>query len=263
MYKDMDTLWRTAIARNPNAWMVHYNLGHALLERGQVQEAIAEFERTLELKPDHAKAHYNLGVALVKQNRWEEALTHFQRSVELHPGVADTQFGLAQALVQSGRLDEAIVHYERALVLEPANPQAHSFLAHVLVQKGRVREAIQHYEAAVNAQPGNPFTLNNLAWMLATCSDTSLRNGPKAVTLAERANQLSGETDAHLLETLAAAYAETGRFEEAAATAQRGLEVAQGQHNDGLAQLLHERIVVYRQRAVPPKTEHPGSPIQH
>jgi Flp pilus assembly protein TadD len=105
---------------------------------------------------------------------------------------------------------------------------------------------VAHYQAAVAALPGNPYLLNNLAWVLATGPQASVRNGGRAVELAQQAERLSGGKDPSILGTLAAAYAEAGRFPEAVATAQRALELATAQANLAQAEALRARIGLYR-----------------
>jgi hypothetical protein len=121
----------------------------------------------------------------------------------------------------------------------------HREFATSLLQTGRVEEAITQYEEALEIKPDQPDTLNNLAWVLVTAPEASLRNGTKAVALAEQANQLSGGGNPTMLRTLALAYAETGSYGLAAATARRGLELAMGQKNDTLAASLQKEIQLY------------------
>ncbi len=116
---------------------------------------------------------------------------------------------------QKGQADEAIVHYERALEINPDNADAHNNLGNAFLHKGQAREAIVHYELAVKINPTNLPALDNLAWLLATNPEASLRNGARALELAHQACQISGGNHPNLLQTLAAAYAETGRFAEA------------------------------------------------
>jgi Flp pilus assembly protein TadD len=216
------------------------------MEQGRVDEAIKQFEKTLEIRPSDSGAENNLGVAFASKGRWDEAQVHFQRATDLEPSSADFHNSLALVLLQKGRADEAAVQFQRTLEIRPADAVAHSYLGNILFQKGRSREAIEHYEAALANQPQSPFTLNNLAWVLVTSQDTSLRDAPRAVSLAEQAVQLSGGKDALILETLAAAYAEVGRYDDAVRTAQRGLDLAERQRNASLSALLREQIGHYK-----------------
>ena len=142
-------------------------------------------------------------------------------------------------------MDEAIAHFQQALRLQPNLAEAHNGLANALLRKGRVAEAVKHYEAAVTAVPNHPYLLNNLAWVLATCPDATIRNGTRAVEFAQKAAQLSGGKDPVLLGTLAAAYAETGQFTQAVATAQNALALATTQTNAPQVATLRARLKLY------------------
>ena len=132
------------------------------------------------------------------------------------------------------------------MTLQPNNAPAHNHLGQVLVKQGRVREAIDHYQAALAIQPDDAYVLNNLAWVLATNPEASARNGTTAVELAQRADQLSKSSNPSILGTLAAAYAEAGRFTEAVASAQRALELASAQTNNAQVPALKTRIRLYQ-----------------
>jgi tetratricopeptide (TPR) repeat protein len=109
-----------------------------------------------------------------------------------------------------------------------------------------VEEAIVQYQKALQIEPDYAKALNNLAWVLATCPQASLRNGNKAVALAQRANQLTGDGNPVVLGTLAAAYAEAGRFSEAVETAQRALQLAETQSNTALADAIRSQLKFYQ-----------------
>jgi tetratricopeptide (TPR) repeat protein len=138
--------------------------------------------------------------------------------------------------------------FETALQIRP-DARAYTGLGSALRRKGRLNEAIASYEKALEMAPRSQLICQNLALLLATCPDPSLRNGPKAVELAERADQLSGGGDPGILHALAAAYAQTGQFSKAVATAQRALGLATDQGKTGLAGLLREEIDGYQAAA--------------
>jgi Flp pilus assembly protein TadD len=111
-----------------------------------------------------------------------------------------------------------------------------------LGRTGRLPEAIREYETALALQPTNAITLNNLAWLLAAGADSTLRNGPRAVQLAEEASQISGGRAPQILKTLATAYAEAGRFDEAVATAQQALMLASVNNDVAYADSLRAEL---------------------
>jgi Flp pilus assembly protein TadD len=163
--------------------------------------------------------------------------------LQLRPSFTEAHNNLGLVLLQAGQLEEATVHFQQALIFQPTNAPAHTHLGQVLFQEGRVQEAIDHYQAALAIQPDDAYTLNNLAWVLATSPESSARDGTRAVELAQRAERLSGGNNPSILGTLAAAYAEAGRFAEAVSTAQRALASASS-HAQTAA--LQARIALYQ-----------------
>jgi cytochrome c-type biogenesis protein CcmH/NrfG len=109
-----------------------------------------------------------------------------------------------------------------------------------------VDRAVTHYQAAIAIQPANAYFLNNLAWVLATCPNPQVRNGPKAVELAQRAERLGGAGNPAVLGTLAAAYAEAGRFPEAVRTARHALDLASARTNSAQVEMLKANITLFR-----------------
>ena len=146
-YTNVETLWRTTIARNPDCWMAHSNLGLLLLNnKGDLDEAIVHFEKVLQIQPTDGKGYSDLGNALLRKGRIDEAMAQFQTAVMISPDDADPQNSLGGALLQQGRPVEAIMHFEKALEKRPAYADAHSNLGNALLQNGEVDEAIRHYE---------------------------------------------------------------------------------------------------------------------
>jgi tetratricopeptide (TPR) repeat protein len=173
-------------------------------------------------------------------------VAHFRRALELRPDLVEACYELADALDENGQVDEAIALLQRAVQIAPRFAAAQNNLGNALLRKGRVEEALAHYQAAIEAQPSNAYLFNNLAWALATCPQASARNGARAVELAQQAERLSGSKDARILVTLAAAYAEAGRFAEAVKAAERALELSIAQSNSAYAELLREHIRLYQ-----------------
>jgi protein O-mannosyl-transferase len=246
MYKNMETLWRTTLARNPNSFMVHNNLGLLLFARGHVEEAVAHYRRALELEPNNCEAFNNLGNALFRQGKAEEAISQFRKALELRPGDAEVHDNFATVLLHQGREDEALAHYRKALETWPNDARAHGNLGSLLLQKGQPREAMAHYQAALQLQPTNALVLNNLAWLLATSPEASIRDGRRALDLAQQAQQSSGGTNPAILGTLAAAYAEVGQFAEAVMTARQALKLAENRANTAEVYALQANLKLYQ-----------------
>ncbi len=240
---------RSALEANPDYPEVHNNLGAALAQAGKLDEAITEFERALLTNPNSTEVHNNLGRALTQTRRFSEAIAHFERALEINPGSAEIHNSLGVALAWDRRVEDAAAHFKKALELDPGFTEAHSNLGDIsYYMMGNPSEALVHWREVLRAQPNHPVVLNQTARLLATCPDNSIRNGAEAVALGERAAQLSGGREPAVLDTLAAAYAENGRFSEAIETAQRALAIAAEQNKQALAQTLKSRIALYRTR---------------
>jgi tetratricopeptide (TPR) repeat protein len=149
-------------------------------------------------------------------------------------------------LFQKGEIDQAIAEWKKTLAINPRDAEAHRNVADALRKKRKVKEAISEYEQTLNLAPEDGAALNNLAWILATSSDASVRDGARAVTLATRAVQGSGGRNPIVVRTLAAAQAETGQFAEAIATAEAAKSLADTQRKPQLVRTLEEEITLYR-----------------
>jgi protein O-mannosyl-transferase len=317
MYSDIETLWGATLARNPNCWMAQNNLGNALLQKGQLDEAIAHYQKAFEIQPGYAEArnnlgnallqkgqldaaiaqfqsvletqpgfamaHYNLGTALLLKGQMDEAIVQFKKTLEIQPDYANARINLGSALLQKGQLDAAIAQFQKALEVQPDFPEAHNNLGnallqkgqvdeaiaqfqktleirpdaapahndlgYALLQKGRVNEAIAHFQKALEIQPDFALAHDGLvraAWVLVTSPQASVRNGARAVELAQQAERLSGGRNPDILGTLAAAYAEAGRFPEAVTTAQRAARLANAQNDTALADALQGQLRLYQ-----------------
>jgi protein O-mannosyl-transferase len=222
------------------------HLGVAFLQKGREQEAVRHFQGALEIKPDFAKAHYNLGNAFVQLGRVSEALVNYNEALEINPNYAEAEYNLGIALLQIGRLNEAVSHYNKALVINPNYVEAHNNLGTALVQLGRVSEALAHFQTAMEINPLNVEAQNNMALVLATSPEKRVRNGTESVELAERADHLTGNANASISATLAAAYAEAGQFPSAIMTAERALQLATDQGNTALGDGIRTQIRPYQ-----------------
>jgi len=187
-----------------------------------------------------------LGIALDQNGQIDEAIAHYREAVREQPNYPEAYYLLGNDLLHKGRVDDAIAAYEQTLKSQPTDPGVENNIGLALLQKGRPSETIAHWHNAIALQPDSVDSLNNLAWILATFPETWLRNGRQALALAERANQLSGDNNPAVLRTLAAAYAENGRFTEARVTAERGLQLAYTQENLALANIFEGDLAHYR-----------------
>jgi len=278
-WKDTSTLFGHALAVTRDNPVAHQNLGDVLLQRGEVLPAIRHYEETLRLAPGFADAHnklgsalgslgrlddaieqfreairlgddaqfrHNLGFAFAKQGRTDDAIREFEAALHLDPDHYMSLVHLAGALDSRGRFPEAEVPLRHALELRPADREARRLLAVTLVREGRVEEAVRAYGEILRQSPDDLDALNNVAWIRATHADASHRNGAEAVRLAEHARDRSPEPVAVLYSTLAAAYAEAGRFPQAASACERAIELARRAGDLQQADACVRQLACYR-----------------
>jgi len=153
-YRGLESIWRDTVARNPDAWLAHYNLGNLLQARGDAAEAAAQYRATLRTRPDYLDAANNLGVALRTLHRDAEAMESFRHALAIDPDYPRAHNNLGSMLADRGERAEAERHLRRALEVDPDYAQAHFNLGDLLRAEGRTTEAIQHYRRAVELAPG-------------------------------------------------------------------------------------------------------------
>jgi protein O-mannosyl-transferase len=238
--------FQKALEIEPDDAKTHNNLGIVLAGRGQADEAVVHFRKALEIEPDDAIGHNNLGIVLAGRGKADEAIAQYRKALKIKPDYAKAHNNLGNALAGSGQVDEAILHFQKALEIEPDVADIHNSLGVALQSRGRFKEAVAHCRRAMAIRPQYVPAQNALAWMLATCPEASVRNGAEAVEVAQRAARLSDSRDPAILDTLAAAYAEAGRFSEAIETARRALDLATEQNNGILANTIRARLKLYQ-----------------
>jgi tetratricopeptide (TPR) repeat protein len=204
-WRDTETLWRHTLAVTPDSDVALTGLGGILSVRGDIDDAIDDYEHALRLRDGNVAAH----------------------------------FGLARALAARQKTDSAIFHLRKTLDIQPDYIAASNDLGVLLASKGQITEAIAAWRQTLSFDPDNADAANNIAWVRATAADADLRDGKEALELARRAIQNGGE-NAVVLRTLAAAEAENGEFGQAIATCQRGEQLAQQNGDTGMIESLRQ-----------------------
>ncbi|PYJ31435.1 MAG: hypothetical protein DME88_15060 [Verrucomicrobia bacterium] len=254
-WRNSETLWTHALAVTSDNDVAHNNLGYLCVERGEPDKAISHFETALRIRSSKRDPHYSVGSAFVQMNladalgrkgQPDEAMVHYEEAIKLQPNYADAYYNRGNILFAEGRVEEAMADWEKTLQIQPNDADAHTCLGNALLRRGSVREAVAHYETAIALAPDDPHSRINIAWVLATAPDASIRDGIKAVEFAQQAVELSDGKDPKFLRTLAAAYAESGRFSEAITTTKQAIMTANMQGKAGLAHVLDEDVGLYR-----------------
>ncbi len=171
VYRDPETLWRDTLAKNPDCWMAHNNLGVLLAARGEETAARAEYQQALRIKPDFYEPYNNLGNLLRKQGRTEDSLAEYRHALRLEPRYVLARYNLAVALGQLGEVDEAIAEYHLALLMKPDYGDAHYNLGIALGRQGRFAEACEEFSQAAQDQPDPAKAQYNWGFALAKQAD--------------------------------------------------------------------------------------------
>lgn len=173
VYRDLETLYRTTLAGNPDCWMAQTNLGNELMRTGRWSEAIEHLEAAVRLLPASATTRNSLGVALTSGNRREEAIAQFEAALQVEPNYPEARNNLADALARTGRVSAAIAQYEETLRLTADYAPAHNNLANLLAQAGRNAEATAHYREALRRDPNYAEAQYNFGNFLREAGDAT------------------------------------------------------------------------------------------
>ncbi|KKL95959.1 hypothetical protein LCGC14_1849350 [marine sediment metagenome] len=289
-YQDMVRMWADVVRQNDGHYRGHDSLGVALSRKGKNLEAMKEHRRTVALRPGYAEGHHNLGVVLAQLGRHGEAVASYVRAIGLMPKHYEAYCGLGNSLRNMGRLDEAERVIRKSISIKPDYANAHGALGDVLERLGRYDEAEKCYlrSLAINPRyilayislarlaeargdarvvrnyahrrlqldPDDYRVRNTLAWMLATSPNDAFRDGAEAVRLAKRACELTKFQDPIPMDTLAAAYAEAGQFDQAVEMAGRAVGVASGKVGEEAIRGYRNRLALY-QRGLPYRRPRP------
>ncbi len=274
-----EKLFRRALQIKPNHRLARLNLAMALEQQGKTREAIGQFAEAVRIDPEWFSAYNNLGIlharhgslpeavrcyreairlspqwrdprlnlalALARQGQFAEAEAAYEELIRMHPGCAAAHFHLGQLVARQGEHKAAAGHFARALRLQPDHRGARAALRRVENLRVVFAERVDSCRGRLRAKPEDAQAMDELARLLATCADESIRDGPAAVALATRACRASGNKDPARLATLAAAYAEVGRFREAAATARRAVQAALQADQPDLASQIERHVELY------------------
>ena len=248
IYQSAETLWRDTIEKNPDCAVAHNNLGFCFWQKGDRPNAVREVQTALALDPEFPDALNNLGNDSLDRGDPDTAISLLSKSVRIEPINASARYNLGNAFLQKGDFDRAIAEFQKALSINPHAAPIHSNLGCALIKKGDLAEGIKELQITRDLQPDNPVYNINLAWVLASCADSTLRNGPKALEYSTFAIR-GGGTNPEYLRILAAAYAQVGLFQEAVKTATTALDLAQRNANPTLVQSLREELGIYNRKA--------------
>ncbi|NUQ64818.1 MAG: sulfatase-like hydrolase/transferase [Pirellulales bacterium] len=236
--------------------IVYYNKleeAREIMGRRDYRQAVEVLLEIVEAVPDYARAHGHLGVCFAEMGRFPEAERHYRRVLELGRDLESAQMNLGLACRAQGKIDDALAQFETVLKTNPQSTDAHWYLATTLLEREqdqadleKVKKAIVHYSAVVRLRPDDVQALVNLSWLLATHEKAEIRDGSRAVRLAEQACKRTDYQAPPALDALAAAYAATGKFDDAARSLEQCLALPGVGQDPQMAGALRYRLRLYR-----------------
>ena len=249
-------LYREVLRKRPfSSVRAHNDLAMALIAQRKLDEAEAELNALIRLRPGDYEGHLNLANVYALQNHLNKAIERYRRASAVRPDLPTPYQGVANIYRRLGRLEEAMDALGNAARVSP-DEQLHFELANLMVRTHRIEDALIHYRKALAIKPDWPIGQATLAWHLATAYDSRLRNGPEALRLAQAAQARAGIADLGVLGALAAAYAETGAFDLAVTTAQAARQQALAMKSPKLVAKVDADLALYRQGQ--PRRQAPG-----
>lgn len=240
---------RAAVEIKPDHVSSWTNLSEALRLQKRYDESLAAAQKAIEFMPNIAEHHWNAARVRQLLNQPRDAIAEYQRALQLDPNYRDAHVELALLLLNDGRIDEAIAHIDAAIGSGPPNLQFMLTVGQRLDQAGRYADAVKYYRQAFAAARGDAEKIDAgyfLAQFLAMCPDKTQRSGAEAVKTGEQICNLTNRSSPFLLGALAAAYAETGRFDDAVRTGHEALILAQQANQPALAAEIQRKLTEYR-----------------
>jgi len=253
-YLSEEAVWQDVLTQYPNHLRAYQNLASLAYEKAHYGDALAFCGEIFKRVPDFAAlgrsellategtprgarlfrqafqwtlAMNTAGLCLRAQDRLEEARRSFETALRIAPGNLRAAHNLAACLFRLGRSEAAIAQWRKLLKRRPDDPDIHRALGEASLAGGDTATAVAYYDRTLEIDPDNVVVQSRLAWILATAPDPRLRNGARAVALAEQTARATGNAGSCVLGVLAAAYAEAGRFEDAVEIAGKALRLAE------------------------------------
>lgn len=216
-----------AVAHDPQRWKPFQNRGVSYALAGRYPEAEADFTRVIELQPDHANAWFNRAEVRYELKKYDEAVVDYTESLAREPDDLGAVTGRGHAHFRAGRFAEALEDYQQSVRLAPELPDAYANRGDAQLKLGQWEAAARDYRRAMRLGPESPRAFQSAAWLMATCPDERFRDSELAVKTAEKLLELAGDQLAlSTFDTLAAAYANAGRYEEAVQTLDQAIDLA-------------------------------------
>lgn len=238
--------FEAAINLDAACWRAYHNRGVSLAQMRDFDGALKDFDKAIELNPGHADAWFNRGELKFGQRRYDDAIADYNQALRLNPNDAAAYSSRGHAKWGAQQHPSAVEDYDRAIRLNPKNALAYTHRGLAYTEQGLYDRAAVDYRKAMELDPNLGAALQGAAWLMATCPDERFRDTKKAVEAASKALQVDGWNDYRYIDTLAAAYASAGRFDDAQSTMKEAIKHAP-QENADILRELSERMALYEQ----------------
>jgi tetratricopeptide (TPR) repeat protein len=215
----------------------------SLAQMREYDQAIADFNRALDLNPNYANAWFNRGELRYAKGNYTEAIDDYNQALRLNPRDAAAYNSRGHARYRIGQFREALDDYNQSVQFDSKNAAAFTNRGDAYMDQGQYERAATDYRTAIQLDSKYGRAYQSAAWLMATCPDERFRDTKKAIEAAEKALQLDGADDYHYLDSLAAAYANAGRYDDAQSTLKQALTMTP----EADAPRLKERLSLYEQ----------------
>lgn len=224
---------------------VYINLGNVLQRQGQMQEALVHYSKGIELLPDAAFPYIERSSVLMEMKQFAEASADLEKAITLEPTSPEAFNNRGVLKRLQGKFEEAIPDYDQAIKLFAKYSSAYANRGFAHRQLGHYQEALDDLNKAITFDPISSEIANDAAWLLVTCPEEKVRDPKRGLTLAQQAVAGTNSENGQYLDTLAAAYAANGQFDDAVKTGEKAMELLKG---DATLLDVHSRVELYRQQ---------------
>jgi tetratricopeptide (TPR) repeat protein len=247
-WRNSMTLFQNAADVTENNYVAYEKLGEALAAQGKMDSAIQHYSEALRIRPDFESTYLSMGVALREQGNYDAAIRHFREALRINPNNAIAHNNLGVVLARKGNAKEAASQFFEAIRINSDYAGAYYNLGKIFANQGKIEDAILYYRKTLHIDPNMTQALYNLSWILATHIDAEYRNGKDALELAQNLCKITQYKQPLALDSLAAAYAEVGNFDDAVSTSKKAFKLALEQGPEELVQGLKKRLQLYEKR---------------
>ena len=247
-WRNSMTLFQNAADVTENNYAAYEKLGEALAAQGKMDSAIQHYSEALRIRPDFESTYLSMGVALREQGNYDAAIRHFREALRINPNNAIAHNNLGVVLARKGNAKEAVSQFFEAIRINSDYAGAYYNLGKIFANQGKIEDATLYYRKTLHIDPNMTQALYNLSWILATHIDAEYRNGKDALELAQNLCKITQYKQPLALDSLAAAYAEVGNFDDAVSTSKKAFKLALEQGPEELVQGLKKRLQLYEKR---------------